>query len=438
MVKRPRFVCQRGLLQKHRVAVRRFLRMTENSGTHSWTIASLFSHSNNTRIKDSAIITITNTLTFIVGEHVSAVLAVLLGVLCLLVGRHVLSENQDPQSLDALHRLVAPNAILNAGGRADEVRCHPGTREEVIGLIERSMDPVWNGSTPRMLWLSGPAGAGKSAIMQTLAERCDKRGVPHANFFFFRADSSRSDATALVPTLLHQIIQLYPSAGKIVAAALASNPLLFQMGLPEQFEMLMRLPTTGFRHSLSKHRPIVLLIDGLDECETTTNRAQEQILHALDTLLSRKGEFFRVVVTSRVEPQIEMTFKHLRSQVDSIFLDDRYLPEKDIRLVVIAEFDSIKSSHSLAHTLPADWPSDSDIDGIVKKSSGQFIFAATVMRFIAFSSASPILSLRKVQGIIPPVKNSPFAYIDAIYTYILDQVEDTGAVLSFLSSVLMA
>ena len=68
-----------------------------------------------------------------------------------------------PSPLDVLNKAVAPNAILNAGGRADEVRCRPGTREEVIGLVKKFIAQEHTG--PRILWLSGPASAGKSAIM---------------------------------------------------------------------------------------------------------------------------------------------------------------------------------------------------------------------------------------------------------------------------------
>ncbi|KAF5324323.1 hypothetical protein D9619_011080 [Psilocybe cf. subviscida] len=290
----------------------------------------------------------------------------------------------------------------------------------------------------RMLWLSGPAGAGKTAIMQTVAERSAARGVPHANFFFFRSDSSRSDATALVPTLLHQIIQIYPSVGDAVAAALASNSILFRMGLQQQFDALMHLPLTAIQISSSTRRPVVLLIDGLDECYSESKMAQRKILQALDTLLITTGDSFRVVVASRVEPHIATAFSQLRSQVDSIFLDEKYSPETDIRLFVTTEFNKIKSTHHLAHTLDQNWPSDPDVDDIVNKSSGQFIYAATVMRFIAYSPSSPILSLQKVQGIVPPARNSPFAQLDAVYSYILEQVDDLDAVMSILASSLVA
>ncbi|KAF5329428.1 hypothetical protein D9619_009499 [Psilocybe cf. subviscida] len=408
--------------------------------------ASVLKNAKHTRINNSSFRITTLTIHLNAIHVLFAVLLVFLGLVyspakCTIrwssadTGGDVGSETVT--SMDPLYKSVAPNAILNAGGRADEVRCHPGTREEVIGLIETFMNAQDKG-TPRMLWLSGPAGAGKTAIMQTVAERCKERGVPHANFFFFRTDGSRNDATPFVATLVYQIIQFYPSMANVVAATLHANPLIFQTDLQEQFDMLMHLPLTAAENSLSVRRPIVLLIDGLDECDSERKTAQRQILQELDTLLLQGGISFRVIISSRVEPQISMAFNQLHSHVDSIFLDDQYSPATDIRLFVTAEFEKIKSTHYLAHTLSTDWPSALDVDGIVIESSGQFIYAATVMRFIAHSPASPVLSLQKVRGIVPPAKNSPFAHLDAVYTYILEQSDDADAVMSILASTLAA
>lgn len=82
--------------------------------------------------------------------------------------------------------------------------------------------------------------------------------------------------------------------------------------------------------------------------------------------------------------------------------------------------------------LHADWPSVGDIDGVIHQSSGQFIYAATVMRFILHSSASPNLSLQRVQGVAQNANSSPFSQLDAIYTYILCQANDQQALKDFL------
>ncbi|KAF8961812.1 hypothetical protein BDZ97DRAFT_1663668, partial [Flammula alnicola] len=59
-------------------------------------------------------------------------------------------------------------AFHNSDERFDPPKCHPGTR---VAVIKRIMDWVESLeiSYP-MLWLHGPAGAGKSAIAQMIAE----------------------------------------------------------------------------------------------------------------------------------------------------------------------------------------------------------------------------------------------------------------------------
>jgi hypothetical protein len=70
----------------------------------------------------------------------------------------------------------------------------------------------------------------------------------------------------------------------------------------------------------------------------------------------------------------------------------------------------------------------------VKKSSGQFIYAATVMRILGNPSTVPALSLERVHGIAPPAKNSPFAHLDAMYIYILSVVDDHEATQDILAA----
>ncbi|KAF5324407.1 hypothetical protein D9619_011189 [Psilocybe cf. subviscida] len=339
-------------------------------------------------------------------------------------------------SLDVLHKRVAPNAILNAGGRADEVRCHHGTREEVIGRIEKWGDSQ-DGLTAPIFWLSGPAGAGKSAIVQTIAERCDQRGVPHANFFFFRADTSRSNASPLIATLLHQIILLHPSLRDPVAAILSTNPLIFDSVLDNQLVQLIVTPLRAIQQSSSIYRPLVLLIDGLDECDSESKRSQQQILHAFDKILAEPPCPVRLLVASRDEPQITMAFKEMASQLVPLYLDSKYSPDRNIRVFVDYQFTKLRKTHALAYTLDAICPTVEDINYIVEKSSGQSIYAATVMRFMSDSSASPMLSLERVQGAARLATKSPFSHLDAIYSYILSQADDQEALKDVLHAQLL-
>ncbi|KAF9077802.1 hypothetical protein BDP27DRAFT_490301 [Rhodocollybia butyracea] len=52
-------------------------------------------------------------------------------------------------------------------------------------------------SSSTVLWLFGPAGAGKSAIMRTLSHRLQRAGQLGGCFFFKRAHTKRGNEKAL-------------------------------------------------------------------------------------------------------------------------------------------------------------------------------------------------------------------------------------------------
>ncbi|KAF5327401.1 hypothetical protein D9619_004076 [Psilocybe cf. subviscida] len=344
------------------------------------------------------------------------------------------NDDSPKKRLELLWERAALNAILNAGGRADEVKCHPGTREEVLAKIEAWIDAKEPNRERSIFWLSGPAGAGKSAIVQTLAERCMARGVPMANFFFFRGDATRNLARPIVATLLYQLVESYPDLKPLIATVLVEKPRISDRALFDQFEHLINNPVRAIIHPSIHQWPIVILIDGLDECDSARKRDQETLLRVLHGLVSSENSPFIVLVASRPEPQLTMTFNEIGSYAESVFLDEDYRPSDDIRVFVVAELTRIKNTHHLRGTVDQHWPSESSVNSIVNKSSGQFIYAATVLRFIANSSASPVHSLDKVLGLRPVTKSSPFAELDAVYAYVLSHVEDWEAAKDVLAA----
>jgi len=78
------------------------------------------------------------------------------------------------------------------------------------------------------------------------------------------------------------------------------------------------------------------------------------------------------------------------------------------------------------------------LKALVEKSSGQFIFAATVVRFVESHCHRPAARLDVTLGIAPPGTINPFAELDGLYKQILSSVDDiqlTLRVLSFYTSV---
>lgn len=85
--------------------------------------------------------------------------------------------------------------------------CHPRTREKILRIIMDWVDRDADTSQPTIMWLRGPAGAGKSesAIAQTIAE-CYKDSRLAASFFFLRNSPDRGVADRLFLTLAWQCI----------------------------------------------------------------------------------------------------------------------------------------------------------------------------------------------------------------------------------------
>lgn len=234
-----------------------------------------------------------------------------------------------------------------------------------------------------------------------------------------------------------RLVLLYPSLRGPMATLISDNPLIFNSTLEDQLVQLIVTPLRDIQQSLSLYRPLILLIDGLDECDSEGRRTQQQVLLAFDRVLAEHPCTFCLLVASRDESHIRATFNQLESQLLPLYLNSDYSPEKDIRLFVNDKFKKVVNAHPLAGMLDETWPSVEDVEDIVNKSSGQFIYAATVMRYIMDSSASPSLSLERVQGAAGHATKSPFAQLDAIYSYILSRVDDQEALKDILHAYLL-
>ena len=74
------------------------------------------------------------------------------------------------------------------------------------------------------MWIFGLVGTEKSAIAQTIAERCLAAGLFLAAFFFSRFDPTRNHLGSLVATLAYQIRAKFPVLGTSLKILIASRP----------------------------------------------------------------------------------------------------------------------------------------------------------------------------------------------------------------------
>ncbi|KAF8986939.1 hypothetical protein BDQ17DRAFT_1435913 [Cyathus striatus] len=88
--------------------------------------------------------------------------------------------------------------------------------------------------------------------------------------------------------------------------------------------------------------------------------------------------------------------------------------------------------------LPTSWPSDDSVDEIVWKSSGQFIYASTVIHYISDLQCDPRKQLDVILGIHPANDEKPFPQLDALYSTILSACKDYHRVALVLEAIMFS
>ena len=152
-----------------------------------------------------------------------------------------------------------------------------------------------------------------------------------------------------------------------------------------------------------------------------------------------------LLIASRPEPAICDVFRDkLSAMTHHLVLDSSYNPDRDIATFLRSSFADIyhrrhtrfRSMSSL--TLP--WPSDGVISFLIQKSSGQFIFAATVIRFIDEDRKLPTSQLQLILDICQSSEASqrgmnPFALLDQLYAHTLESSKELERVRSLLGAI---
>ncbi|KAJ7619766.1 hypothetical protein DFH06DRAFT_72308 [Mycena polygramma] len=312
--------------------------------------------------------------------------------------------------LDILYRRVLEDAMHNSAERPPDPACYPGTRESVLDTLRTwSLD---DSPGARLLWLYGSAGMGKSAIAQTFAAERQEDGILGGSFFFRRGDPGRGTWKGLFPTLAYQLAASYPEFGDALRQAIERDKLVFGQAMRHQFQKLIVGP---FEQTPPLRAPPIIVIDGLDEC--ADHDVQTMLLKLVIEGL-RTGAFpVRVLLASRPEAHLRE-----RLQADANFNVCRHLELRpdasaydDIRCYLCDEFSRICEGNTSRGPLKKGWPGTDAIDHLVKKSSGTFIYAATVVRYVDDEYSHPIERLEAVLA-LDPHSTAP---LDTLYNQIL-------------------
>ena len=316
----------------------------------------------------------------------------------------------------SLEDVVAFDALLNAGERYPAPKCHPETRKAALEIVKSW---IWNRERgfKGIMWVSGAPGVGKSALLQTTCEELAGAHDPiHASFFFSRGQGARELAASLPPTIAYQFTITSIICRWYTWYLLRNDPTILREAFHSQFRKLVIAPASARSYV---QYPMIVVIDGLDECINVQDRVAllELIFEAT------KAMSIRFLIASRPEQEIEAFFKRpeVAQFVDHIILDEEtFKTSKDIRIFLRSEFARIRQSRpELTFDLidGQEWPGDAIIDQVTVDSDGQFIFPTLFIGYLEDELLSPQEQLETL--LRPPGHVIAFSKLDRLYHQIL-------------------
>ena len=308
---------------------------------------------------------------------------------------------------------LAEGASFDSARSQHEPQCMADTRVE---LLQQLHEWASNPEFP-ILWLSGMAGTGRSTIARTMAHNLYTDNKLAASFFFCRGAGDLGNATRFVSTLAHQLSSISPLGTspflkELVCDAIHSNSNTLAQGLRNQWKEFIVGPLSKIE---SSQRPsLTFVIDALDECDS------EDDIRLIIQLFIEVKSISTIRLSALIASRPEITLLHGFQDMPEIMhrrLDLRDIPrrtvEHDIYVFMKEKLGRIKSKSK-----SQVWPSETDLNSLVRKADGLFIYAATVCRFIRELYEAPEECLSNIL-LDRPTGGGDTAAIDAMYTQVL-------------------
>jgi len=287
-----------------------------------------------------------------------------------------------------------------------------GTRKDILSQLECWLN---DGQDKQVFWLNGLAGTGKSTIAQTFAETSFADGKLGASFFCSRDFDDRSNLRTIFPTLAFQLAYQYPRFREELLPVLIASPSVRRETLCSQMEKLIVGPLKA------THIPTLIIIDALDECK------DEEPASAILSILSRYVDQIPCVkffITGRPEQRIRSGFRlaalHPITEVLKLHEVERPLIDIDIKLFFQMRLAEIAKNRSYCD-ITDDWPRSSDINILCEKAAGLFIYASTVVKFVASQHHHPQKRLTLLISLPKNNAHEGKSGTDSLYTEILKQ-----------------
>ena len=335
--------------------------------------------------------------------------------------------------LDPLRPHVAYEAMHDSGEVDAQGHCHPGTRIAIQQIINRWAENRHPSALVNLML--GAAGAGKSAIMRTVAKTLEREGKLLGGFFCFRSSKRRNDASLVIPTLVAQMVKRMPHLRPTIYQAFENDAGLPTKTMEIQATKLIIEPLNTIDSTERLRWPYVVLLDGLDEINSVA--AQQEIIKAFTFINANLLFPLHFLIASRPEPPIREAFdKFMGRRYTPLELNESLKPDNDIDVFYADHFQELRDRYPHLN-LPLGWPGVPVRRLLVEAGSGKFIFASVVVGVVSTPSStlSPQERLDLILEVTKRDDLQPLERLDLLYVTVLDQIPeaDRPQVLRILS-----
>ena len=317
-----------------------------------------------------------------------------------------MQEFRDLALLDAqynvqqIHHDLSLDSLVYAGqvGLNKAKKCLDGTRTEILSKF---IDWINNtdASAPRILWLYGQAGKGKSAIAHTIALYARNLGMLGSCFCFTRARQHEGLHTKLFPTIARDLADRDLRLRLLLAQAISRNPCLRDTeDIMAQWEKLIVEPLSRLEGSSTGN--VVIVIDALDESGW---EGRASILEVLTKSGGKLPINIRIFLTSR--PLVDIS----KALGASEHVDSRSLDMGDIHLYVSYRLRSLGNTFS-----------DENIEQLSMKSDGSLNWARLACDFI--SHPIVVVAKNRFNKVMSHAPGDGRTLLDEMYTLFLKEL----------------
>ncbi|XP_006457027.1 hypothetical protein AGABI2DRAFT_122901 [Agaricus bisporus var. bisporus H97] len=174
------------------------------------------------------------------------------------------------QMMSLLSQHIIRGAAHDSSARKPPPRCHPETRVKLINRITAWFEG--QASLELLLWITGPAGVGKSAVVQTFAEYLVKSHLLGASVFISRPNK-RDNPNGVFTTIAYQLATRIEAYRNYIVERLRLDPELLSGDIQAQFTTFIVEPFMVKQLGAGDKRWGILL-DGLDELRGTDEQCE--------------------------------------------------------------------------------------------------------------------------------------------------------------------